>query len=46
MCSHNNKIMLINDDYNIIELGKFFFEKEGYSVNSSVVVVGIWMVKV
>ena len=34
MYSHNNKIMLINDDYNINNLSKFFFEKEGYNVDS------------
>ena len=29
MYSHNNKIMLIDDDYNINNLIKFFFENEG-----------------
>ena len=34
MFSENNKIMIIDDDYNINNLIIFFFEKEGYSVDS------------
>jgi DNA-binding NtrC family response regulator len=34
MYSQDNKIMLIDDDDNTNNLIKFFFEKEGYSVDS------------